>query len=172
MIHVLKEYPEFFEDVISGRKTFEVRKADRDFKVGDLLALNEYNPNAEKYTNRCCIVHIDYILDNLDYCKEGYVILGIKPCKPDIFERTYDVVNDVKWLTNYERIKNMSVDEMAKHLTSFIYTYVDKVIKSFGFTEVVYPLKDVLKVKDDFRHYLEMTDCNEEPLYDEAKAIK
>lgn len=80
MIHELKEHPEFFEDVISGKKTFEVRKADRDFKVGDLLALNEYNPDAKKYTNRCCLVYVDYILDDSNYCKDGYVILNIKPC--------------------------------------------------------------------------------------------
>lgn len=81
MIHELKEQPNYFEDVISGRKTFEVRKADRPFKVGDLLALNEYNPDTKEYTNRCCVVYIDCILNDLKYCKEGYVVLGIKPCK-------------------------------------------------------------------------------------------
>lgn len=81
MIHELKEHPNFFEDVISGIKTFEVRKADRPFKVGDLLALNEYDPDTKEYTNRCCVVYIDCILNDSEYCKEGYVILGIKPCK-------------------------------------------------------------------------------------------
>ena len=80
MIHELKEHPIYFEDVISGIKTFEVRKADRPFKVGDLLALNEYDPDTKEYTNRCCLVYIDYILNDSNYCKEGYVILGIKPC--------------------------------------------------------------------------------------------
>lgn len=81
MIHELKEHPNFFEDVISGIKTFEVRKADRPFKVGDLLALNEYDPDTKEYTNRCCVVYIDCILNDSKYCKEGYVILGVKPCK-------------------------------------------------------------------------------------------
>lgn len=80
MIHELKQYPEHFEDVISGKKNFEVRKNDRPFKNGDLLALNEYNPDSKEYTNRSCVVYIDYILNDPNYCKEGYVILSIKPC--------------------------------------------------------------------------------------------
>ncbi len=80
MIYELKQHPEYFEEVISGRKLFEVRKNDRDYKVGDLLALNEYNPESKEYTNRSCVVYIDYILNDPNYCKEGYVILSIKPC--------------------------------------------------------------------------------------------
>ena len=57
MIHQLKILPKFFEKVISGEKTFEVRENDRNFKVGDYLALNEF-ANGD-YTGRpskeaCC----------------------------------------------------------------------------------------------------------------------
>lgn len=41
MIHQLKIDSEYFDDVASGKKTFEVRKNDRNFLVGDFLALNE-----------------------------------------------------------------------------------------------------------------------------------
>ena len=45
-----------------------------------------------------------------------YIITGVNgeqyPCKPDIFEKTYEAVNN----TNYDRIKAMSVDEMADFL--------------------------------------------------------
>lgn len=37
MIHQLKCDSKFFEDVASGKKTFEVRKNDRDFFVGDFF---------------------------------------------------------------------------------------------------------------------------------------
>ena len=85
MIHALKQHPERFSDVISGKKLFEVRKNDRDYKVGDLLALNEYDPETKSYTGASCLVYVDYILDNPEYCKEGYVVMSIKPvavCEP------------------------------------------------------------------------------------------
>ena len=78
MIHELKTLPKYFSDVLSGRKGFEVRKFDRPFHEGDLLALNEFENNA--YTGRSCLVYIDYMLSDPEYVKSGYVILGIKPC--------------------------------------------------------------------------------------------
>lgn len=80
MIHALKILPRFFDAVISGEKTFEVRKNDRPFQVGDLLALNEYDAKNNYYTRNSCLVYIDYILDSEDYCKDGFVVLSIKPC--------------------------------------------------------------------------------------------
>ncbi len=80
MIHELKTTPNYFDDVISGRKSFEVRKFDRPFHVSDLLALNEYDPKRRCYTGNSCLVYIDYILNDPKYCRAGYVILGIKPC--------------------------------------------------------------------------------------------
>lgn len=43
-VHDLKTWPEFFEEVISGRKVHEIRENDRDFRVGDALLLREYKP--------------------------------------------------------------------------------------------------------------------------------
>ncbi|VEF93151.1 Domain of Uncharacterised Function with PDB structure [Streptococcus pseudoporcinus] len=42
--HMLKCYPEYFEAIMDGTKTFEYRYNDRDFKVGDELLLREYDP--------------------------------------------------------------------------------------------------------------------------------
>lgn len=80
MIHELKTLPEYFEAVIKGEKLFEVRKFDRPFQKGDMLALNEYDKAAQSYTGRSCLVYVDYILANDDYCKSGYAIMSIKPC--------------------------------------------------------------------------------------------
>jgi ASC-1-like (ASCH) protein len=41
MIHELKTWKEYYDPIFMGRKTFEVRKNDRDFKVGDTLILIE-----------------------------------------------------------------------------------------------------------------------------------
>lgn len=52
MEHKLKTWPVFFEMVRIGRKRFEVRWNDRDFKVGDLLVLQEFDPTTGAYSGR------------------------------------------------------------------------------------------------------------------------
>lgn len=42
--HELKTLPVYFDAVLRGDKTFEVRKNDRDFQTGDVLVLREYDP--------------------------------------------------------------------------------------------------------------------------------
>ena len=75
-VHRLKIAPQYFKDVVSGVKTFEVRRNDRDFKVGDIVTLEEYKNG--NYTSNYVNAEITYILDDLEYCKEGYVVFGIK----------------------------------------------------------------------------------------------
>lgn len=78
MIHELKTVPEYFQEVWDGKKDFEVRSNDRDFKLDDTLRLREYNIDTETYTGRSITKKVKYILDNPQYVKEGYVIMGIK----------------------------------------------------------------------------------------------
>ena len=80
MIHKLKVSRGFFPDIIHWQKTFEIRKADRPFKENDLLALNEYDVGTQCYTGNSCLVYVDYILNDEAYCKQGYVVMSIKPC--------------------------------------------------------------------------------------------
>lgn len=82
MIHQLKTEENFFDDVTTGKKPFEVRKNDRDFMVGDYLALNEVETTdgIAKETGRCCIVKVSYILNDERFVKNGMVILGIDAC--------------------------------------------------------------------------------------------
>jgi hypothetical protein len=42
--HTLKTWPEHFDEVIAGRKTFEIRIHDRDYRIGDVLVLREWAP--------------------------------------------------------------------------------------------------------------------------------
>ena len=92
MIHELKILPKYFADVISGRKTFEIRKFDRPFHEGDLLALNEYNAESKCYTGNSCLVYIDYILDDKEYSKQGYIVMSIKPCEVFRYNRPYSAI--------------------------------------------------------------------------------
>lgn len=77
-VHNLKTHPEYFHEVFMGHKTFEVRKNDRDFKVGDILILEEWNPETSSYTGKSLARRVDYILNGGDFgISEGYIIMSI-----------------------------------------------------------------------------------------------
>ncbi len=58
IVHELKLWDVYFREVKNGNKTFEVRLNDRNFKVGDFLLLNEYDPDREIYLGRKIICKI------------------------------------------------------------------------------------------------------------------
>lgn len=76
--HKLKTLPRFYDDVLSGRKKFEIRKNDRDFQCGDVLVLRRYD--GEKYTGECLYVEVTYICP-LEPMLPGYVGMGILPIR-------------------------------------------------------------------------------------------
>lgn len=41
MIHAIKCSSLYFSDLLAGKKTFEIRRNDRDYRVNDYLAVNE-----------------------------------------------------------------------------------------------------------------------------------
>lgn len=77
MIHELKIKPEYFQAVWNGQKRAELRKDDRDYKVGDLLVLKEWD--GEKHTGSVVAVRVTHILRNCpEYgLADGYCILSI-----------------------------------------------------------------------------------------------
>lgn len=75
--HFLKTVQPYFDNQKSGAKPFEVRKNDRDFAVGDILCLQEFAP-PDTYTGQELLREVTYILDDPDYCKDGFVVLGTK----------------------------------------------------------------------------------------------
>lgn len=78
MIHELKIYPHFFEAVVMGTKTFELRKDDREFQVCDLLILKEWDPNNEQFTGREAVRRVCYVLKHVPGLLQGYAVLGIE----------------------------------------------------------------------------------------------
>ncbi len=76
--HELKNINPYFNDLWNGFKTFEVRFDDRDFRVGDILHLREYDPKSfKKYLGREILCEVVYILDDPNYLKYGFVIMSI-----------------------------------------------------------------------------------------------
>lgn len=78
MIHELKILPKYFEDVSAGRKNFEIRRNDRDFKVGDVLVLKEYYRG--KFTGKEVNRVVEYIYkgDGSYGLSEEFCILGLR----------------------------------------------------------------------------------------------
>lgn len=75
--HELKCLPEYFHEVWTVKKRFELRKDDRDFRVGDRVLLREFD--GEKYTGREVMCGILYILRGCpEYgLADGYCILSL-----------------------------------------------------------------------------------------------
>lgn len=69
--HKLKTLPKYFQNTIEGKKPFEVRLNDRDYKVGDTVVLEEWENG--KYSGREIGGKIDYILNDFIGLKDGYI---------------------------------------------------------------------------------------------------
>ena len=68
--HRVKIFPSYFEAQVNNSKNFEIRKNDRNYQVGDLLLLEEYDPTTENYTGREVMTTFKQA--------PGYVVLGTK----------------------------------------------------------------------------------------------
>ncbi|TQP97153.1 DUF3850 domain-containing protein [Vibrio cholerae] len=75
-VHELKIIPFYFELQLSGAKRFEVRCNDRNYQVGDILNLNEWD--GENYTGRSMTVEVTCMFTpkEFDAIVEPFVLLG------------------------------------------------------------------------------------------------
>lgn len=88
-IHNLKLHDRYFDAVKNGFKRFEIRKNDRDFRVGDLLILTRFYdkqiPDNPMYVytrdNEKINAKVTYLLKHEDFpdgIPEGYVVMTIE----------------------------------------------------------------------------------------------
>lgn len=94
-LHELKIEHEYLIDVSLGRKTFELRKNDRDYQVGDLIRFIDIGcgrrdwilahkfdlePRIEPYIDKNALYKITYVLKNVEEygLNKDYCILAIK----------------------------------------------------------------------------------------------
>ena len=79
MIHELKTWPEYFQEVFMDHKKFELRKDDRNYQVGDHLILKEWEMKGHYFTGRELARVVTYILrDAPEFgLQEGYVLMSI-----------------------------------------------------------------------------------------------
>lgn len=78
MVHELKVWPVFYEPLLDGRKTFELRLNDRGFQGGDILRLREWDSMAEDYTGRVMDRRVTYIVEGDPWLAPGYCCMAIE----------------------------------------------------------------------------------------------
>ena len=81
--HRIKLLDEFADDVLEGRKTFEIRKNDRGYQKGDHVIFEVITKSGAVCTQH----HLNYREYEITYVlsgwgiKNGYVAFGIKEVK-------------------------------------------------------------------------------------------
>ena len=84
-----KIWPEYFDAVASGKKTFELRLNDFAIAEGDTLVLREWDPKTKEYTGRVVEKTVGYVktwsIDDLkkfwhqtDMKEKGIVVMSLK----------------------------------------------------------------------------------------------
>ena len=76
--HELKIRPEYYDAILRREKTFELRKDDRGYAVGDKLRLRKYVPSLG-YTGATISADVSYVLRDAEQygLRPGHVILGV-----------------------------------------------------------------------------------------------
>ena len=100
VVHEVKSWPHLFRAFTTGVKQFDLRRADRDYRVGDILRLKEYDPSLPAYLGRTADALITYITSAENPCalsdvglSEGYCILSLA------------MVNDSDWAQMYKDLE-------------------------------------------------------------------
>ena len=80
--HELKTWPPYWGDVYLSIKTFEYRRNDRNFQVGDIVILREWDPRREVYTGAKVRMQIGYLIYGGQFgIPDGYCIFSLCPVK-------------------------------------------------------------------------------------------
>ncbi len=81
-----KTWPEQFEAMMNGSKTFDVRIADFEINLGDSILFEEFDPKTQEYTGRSLEKRVGYILktkemkfwDEKDVAENGFQIMSLE----------------------------------------------------------------------------------------------
>lgn len=87
-LHFLRTYQNVYLEMELGAKLFDIRKNDRDFRVGDYLYLKETREIDDKYTGNEMIFSVSYILAACSYAsyglQEGYCAMSLVKLLPQV----------------------------------------------------------------------------------------
>ena len=78
--HKLKCWGIFYDDIVCGRKTFEIRKNDRQFQPGDTITLIEIDETTGAELGKRSDYEIRYTLGGGQFgLEKGYIAMSIRP---------------------------------------------------------------------------------------------
>lgn len=89
-VHKLKSWPQFFEPILQGMRSHELRRNDRCYKVGDLIELREYDNTSGQYTGRTCLVVVTAITSMDEPCAVSSEGLNPNFCILSIHRMSHD----------------------------------------------------------------------------------
>lgn len=85
--HNLKTWPEYFAAMKLGIKKFELRVNDRNFKVGDILRLEEWHPDVGEYTGRSMLVRVTFLIQGAFGLPDNTCVMSTERYEPfDLIE--------------------------------------------------------------------------------------
>jgi len=81
-----KTVPDLFEKVLNGEKNFDLRIAEFECEVGDVLVLREWDPEMKEYTGRQIEKTVTFVMKTKDlkfWSQEdinelGFVVMSFK----------------------------------------------------------------------------------------------
>ena len=148
--HELKIRSEYFARILDGSKTFEMRRDDRPFEVGDTLRLREWLPDTEEYTGRDVRVGVSYLMRDSGFIVEGFVCLGlVNPRVAELEGERAQMMTDI----NVQSVRMGGLqaqlererDEDPEHQA--IVRILGEVRETLGCDDMAHPAREVQRLK-------------------------
>lgn len=140
--HSLKAWMPYFQDILDGKKTFEFRKNDCNYSVGDEVILREYDSEKDEFTDRQIFGKITYLIAGSSFgIPEGYCVFGFHTTRQEDFIRDYELISN-KVLPRYEekishRVAGNLIDRIDHVLSEYNSVATNSIWKAKQFIEDV-----------------------------------
>ncbi len=113
-IHVLKTWDPYFEALWDRTKTFEIRKDDRGYAIGDTLVLRETVMETGEYTGRVINAEVCFILRDERFVASGMVAMSIAERDRGGMYGLTGKAHEVRQRQDAERLARKRAREMAQ----------------------------------------------------------
>ena len=100
-VHDIKLHHSVWSDVVGGKKPWEFRKNDRDYRVGDYLYLRWYDDESDSFRNGF-IARVTYIIHGPSFgVPDGFCVMTIVPAT--YHQKSYVIgrMHELGWSTKY-----------------------------------------------------------------------